>query len=194
MRSEASHPGPHVACVPVLPLVTAERRNDCLSLTALARRALSLRLVAVVISRSLPSKPRSPTALPAFAGKRGRRPQRPGNQPRSHASLEVFPPAIRSRESPAATGSAAIIRQAQERSRFADSLSFRSSRRAIQKPCSIVQKLWTTAVPCGRPRKTKIEFGDGRIIQRRGSMTYGQTTKIFRSLDGSVVQKKKSSG
>ena len=48
---------------------------------------------------------------------RGRRPQRLGSQPRSRACW--IPPAIHPRESPAAAGSAAIIRQAQESSRFA---------------------------------------------------------------------------
>jgi hypothetical protein len=50
--------------------------------------------------------------------KRGR-PQRPGNQSRSRAFL-ICPPAIHPRESPVAAGSAAIIRQAQELSRFAE--------------------------------------------------------------------------
>jgi hypothetical protein len=49
----------------------------------------------------------------------GRRPQRPGNQSRLRAFLEC-PPPIHPRESPAAAGSAAIIRQAQECSRFAE--------------------------------------------------------------------------
>ena len=47
------------------------------------------------------------------------RPQRPGNQSRSRAFL-ICPPAIHPRESPVAAGSAAIIRQAQELSRFAE--------------------------------------------------------------------------
>jgi hypothetical protein len=51
---------------------------------------------------------------------RGRRPQRPGNQFALTRVFWKYPPAIPFRESPAATGSAAIIRQAQERSRFAE--------------------------------------------------------------------------
>jgi len=43
----------------------------------------------------------------------------PGNQSR-YARFWKFPPAIRSRESPAAAGSAAIIRPSQELSRFAE--------------------------------------------------------------------------
>ncbi len=63
---------------------------------------------------------RCPAAFPAPKSRTGRRPQRPGNQSHSRAFLEVFPTAIRFRESPAATGYAAIIRQAQELSRFAE--------------------------------------------------------------------------
>jgi len=62
---------------------------------------------------------RSPAALPARKRTREERPQRPGNQSRS-ARFWKFPPAIRSRESPAAAGSAAIIQQSQELSRFAE--------------------------------------------------------------------------
>jgi hypothetical protein len=32
------------------------------------------------------------------------------------------------------------------------------SRRATQKPSSLVKKLWTTRLPCGSPRKTKNEY------------------------------------
>ena len=64
---------------------------------------------------------RSPAALPARKRTREERPQRPGNQSRSARFWKSFvPTAIRSRESPPATGSAAIIRQAQECSRFAE--------------------------------------------------------------------------
>jgi len=45
----------------------------------------------------------------------------PGLPVALRAFLEVFPSAIHFRELPAATGSAAIIRQDQERSRFAES-------------------------------------------------------------------------
>jgi hypothetical protein len=50
----------------------------------------------------------------------GRRPQRPGCQSRYARFWKFFPSAIRFRELPAATGSAAIIQQDQERSRFAE--------------------------------------------------------------------------
>ena len=61
---------------------------------------------------ALASRPKSASGM-------GRRPQRPGNQSRSRAFL-MCPPAIHPRESPVAAGSAAIIRQAQELSRFAE--------------------------------------------------------------------------
>jgi len=44
----------------------------------------------------------------------------PGQPVRTRARFWKFPPAIRSHESPAAAGSAAIIRQSQELSRFAE--------------------------------------------------------------------------
>jgi hypothetical protein len=72
-----------------------------------------------VILRSPPGNLRR-QRLFLLQGASGGRPQRPGNQSRSHAFLEVFPIRQFPRESPAATGSAAINRQAQERSRFAE--------------------------------------------------------------------------
>jgi hypothetical protein len=92
--------------------------------------------------------------LPLRRAEWGRRPQRPGNQ---FALARRFwvPPAIHSRESPVAAGSAAIIRQAQELSRFAVPLSRGWSRPATQKTCFVVKKLWRTYLPCGSPRKTK---------------------------------------
>ena len=54
---------------------------------------------------ALASRPKSASGM-------GRRPQRPGNQSRSRALLKLSP-AIHPRELPAAAGSAAIIRQAQ---------------------------------------------------------------------------------
>jgi hypothetical protein len=116
MRSEASHLGPHYACVPALPIVTAERRNDCFASQLSRERSAIEASCYLVISRSPPSNSRGQRHL--LKGARGRRPQRPGNQPRSHASW-MFSPRQLSRELPAATGSAAINRRTQERSRFA---------------------------------------------------------------------------
>ena len=78
-----------------------------------------------------------------------------------------FPPAIHPRESPAAAGSAAIIRQAQELSRFAAStLSQIVAHRNTKTRASLVKKLWRTIIPCGRPRKTENEFRDASRVAR----------------------------
>ena len=128
--AEASHLDRIRSWFPALPF-TAWRRNDRFSPTALERSAAFAKASCrFMISRSKDlaitnlQPPRWPAALPAACSKRasagwGRRPQRPGNQSRSRAFLDR-PPAIHPRESPAAAGSAAIIRQAQETSRFAE--------------------------------------------------------------------------
>jgi hypothetical protein len=73
---------------------------------------------------------------------------------RSHASPEC-PPAIHPRESPAAAGPAAIIRQAQKTLTFSlQPLSVTTPPPATQKKPPLVQKLWTKSLPCGNPRKT----------------------------------------
>ena len=66
----------------------------------------------------------------------------PGQPANAHALLEC-PPEIRPRESPAAAGSAAIIRQAQEPHVSLNTLSGTLSRSAIQKAASLVKNLWT---------------------------------------------------
>jgi hypothetical protein len=87
---------------------------------------------------------------PAPRSRMGRRPQRLGNQSRLRA-FSGFPPAIHPRESPAAAGSAAIIRQAQELSRFAaNTLSQIVAPRNRKKRCSCAEtvedrtSLWKT--------------------------------------------------
>lgn len=66
------------------------------------------------------------------------------------------PPAIHPRESPAAAGSAAIIRQAQENSTFLlNPLCARLLRLATGNSPTLVQKLWTMRIPCGKPRKSQ---------------------------------------
>lgn len=82
-------------------------------------------------------------------GAGGGRPQRPGLPVALCAFLEVFPSAIRFRELPAATGSAAIIQQDQERSRFAEStvVQFRvmgnkKFRRVCAEPVDDANSLW----------------------------------------------------
>jgi len=73
----------------------------------------------------------------------------PGNQSRS-ARFWKFPPAIRCRESPAAAGSAAIIRPSQELSRFAaPTLCYfvlpRNTKngRRCEEPVDVETSLWT---------------------------------------------------
>jgi hypothetical protein len=105
----------------LLCLITAWRRNDRFSPTALERSAAfakaSCRFV-ILRSRTCGACGGQRSFLLRRAGGRGGR-NAQGNQSRLRAFLEC-PPAIHPRESPAAAGSAAIIRQAQELSRFAE--------------------------------------------------------------------------
>jgi hypothetical protein len=72
----------------------------------------------------------------------GRRPQCPGNQSRLRTFLDV-PPAIRFRQSPAAAGPTAIIRQAQEITFRCTHSQLESCFVATQKSRVVVKKLWT---------------------------------------------------
>jgi hypothetical protein len=156
MRSEASHPGPHHACVPALPFVTAERRNDCFN------SQLSLESPAVeagcywVISRSH-QQPAGPTALLAPRSK-GEEAATPGQPAALSRVLDVFPPATLSR----IAGCHWLCRN---QSASSGTLTFRCgyfpaywSMRATPKSLSFVQKLWTAGVPCGILRKTENQF------------------------------------
>jgi hypothetical protein len=106
----------------LLCLVTAWWRNDCFSPTALQRSAAFARAgcrFVIVRSRTC-NRCGGQRSCPAPKSRMGGgRPQRPGNQSRSRA-FSGGPPAIHPRESPVAAGSAAIIRRAQELSRFAE--------------------------------------------------------------------------
>ena len=70
-------------------------------------------------------------------------------------ALSGVPPAIHPRESPAAAGSAAIIRKPRNSHVSLQPLSARSSFVATQKESALVKKLWRMSFPCGRRRKTK---------------------------------------
>lgn len=97
---------------------------------------------------------------------RGRRPQSPGNQFRARAQfLEVFPPAIRFRESPAATGLPQSSSKLRNSHVSLHTLSSNFWVRAIQKRTLFVKKLWTMRVPCGSARKTEtlISANSGRV-------------------------------
>ena len=101
-------------------LVTARRRHDCFGPTALHRSAAfaetSCRCVLLRARIRNCCGGQRPFLLRKAS--RGRRPQRPGNQFALARVSGRIPSAILFRESPAATGSAAIG-QAQELSRFA---------------------------------------------------------------------------
>ena len=135
-KTNAARPAtrPHRSWIPAC-LVTAWRRNDRFSPAtpaALSNEEAQPWPKRVAHSSSCDDKGATAAAAsgPCFlldaqlrrskrtTSKRGR-PQRPGNQSRSRAFL-ISPPAIHPRESPVAAGSAAIIRQAQELSRFAE--------------------------------------------------------------------------
>jgi len=79
--------------------------------------------------------------------------RKPG-QPVALTRVSGVSPAIHSRESPAAAGSSAIIRQSQEPHVSLSTISSTSPGLATQKPPAVVQKLWTTRLPCGRTRKS----------------------------------------
>ena len=87
---------------------------------------------------------------------------------RLHA-FPVFPPAIHPRESPAAAGPAAIIRQAQKTLTFSlHPLSVTTPPPAIKNQRPLVQKLWTKSLPCGNPRKTENDSGASRRVIEKG--------------------------
>jgi hypothetical protein len=89
-----------------------------------------------------------PSCSEEQVGERGRNARAASRAMRVSGS---FPPAIRFRELPAATGSAAIIRQGQERSRFTEPtvIQFgapgnRKFRRVCAKPVDDQTSLWKT--------------------------------------------------
>jgi len=94
-----------------------------------------------------------PAAFPAPKSRRGGGRNARATSPRLRA-LSGVPPAIHPRESPAAAGSAAIIRKPRNSHVSLPTLSARSLRLARQKTCAVVKKLWRMRLPCGRPRKT----------------------------------------
>jgi hypothetical protein len=94
--------------------------------------------------------------IPAMERDRGGGRNARATSSRSHA-FPICPPAIHPRESPAAAGPAAIIRQAQKTLTFSlHPLSVRTAPFAIRKHRALVQKLWTKRLPCGNPRKTEL--------------------------------------
>lgn len=159
MRSEASHPGPHQTCVPAPCLRSPRKRcHDCFSLTALERSAAFCRsqLPIRVLTITNPHLLRWPAAFPCFEKQGGEEAATPGQPARARAQfLEVFPPAIRFRESPAATGLPQSSGKLRNSHVSLQSISPTSLRRATKKHCRTVQNLWTIRLPCGQTRKTK---------------------------------------
>jgi hypothetical protein len=91
MRRRASHPAPHRACVPDLPCHRAcgvMILQPATPAEAGATFAEASRRFAIPDLSSEDHEPRAAAAIPAVSG---RRPQRPGNQPRLRAFLEVSP-------------------------------------------------------------------------------------------------------
>ena len=114
-----------------------------------------------------------PAARSAPKSKRGGG-RKPGQPVALSAFLEVSP-AIRSHESPAAAVSAAVIRPSQKPHVSLNPLSVRLPLTATQKAPQIVQKLWTSELPCGSQRKSKIKSLAGRdLAQVFQSLARGQ--------------------
>ena len=122
MRSRASHPGPHLSCVPDLPLSPQTRRHDCFSRTAPARGCCICRSQLPICYLAMANLQLCGGQRPVLLLRRakGEEAATPGQPVAQSAFLEVFPPVIHSRESPVTASSAAIIRSSQELSRFAE--------------------------------------------------------------------------
>jgi hypothetical protein len=160
MRSGASHPGPHLSCVPDLPLSPRRRRHERFSPITPAQASASFAEAQLQTSHFAMTDPQLcgwPAAcLLLRRATRGRRPQCPGNQSRS-ARFWKFPPAIHSRELPVTADSAAITWPVRNSHVSLITLSVRLLQPATQKALAIVQKLWTSRLPCGSHWKSKTE-------------------------------------
>jgi len=149
-------PEPHCTWISCSASVTAERRNDRFDPTALARSAAFAEAGCRSVTLPPPTCNRCGCQQPVPARQEGEEAATPGQPVSRLRAFPECPPAVHSRESPVVAGSAAVIQQAQERPRFAEPNSPADRRRPQQeKSTTLVQKLWTTSLPCGRPRKTK---------------------------------------
>lgn len=159
MRSGASHPRPHWPWIPALPCHRASGAVTCSSLATLRRSPRrSEACCRFAISRSLiRNHCDKPLAFLLQRAGRGKRPQRPRTTSRADALFWMIPAAILSRKPP----SAAALPQSSGKLRNShvslETLSSTSSRAAIQKPASLVKKLWTMCLPCGSSWKTNTE-------------------------------------
>jgi len=156
MRSEGQPPADRIVRVFLTCLSPRRRRNDRFSPTAPARGAALAEAscrIAILRSRFATRRGQRPVFLLRRAT-RGRRPQRPGNQSR-RARFWKFPPAIHFRESPVIASSPLSFGPVRNFHVSLNTLSVTLLLTASQKPLPIVQKLWTSRLPCGRPRKSK---------------------------------------
>ena len=140
-RPGASRPGPHCSCVPDLPLSPRMRCNEDFHRQRPPKRVPCLRsLVASPPPRDGDSQPyggQQPFLCSAEQKRRG------GRKSRKRVAFGLSP-----------AGSAAIIRPAKNFHVWLDTLSVTSGHAAIPKTAGTVQKLWTTRLPCGSPRKS----------------------------------------
>lgn len=160
MRSRASHPGPHCSWIPALPL-----SPQCGAMTASARqhpKAAPYRPRPVADSSSRDHE--STTAAVARSvsrseeqdGEEAATPGQPVALSRVSGSFSPRPFSFKNRRLPLALPqSSGKLRNSHV---SLNPLLSRLSRRATQKPSSLVKKLWTTRLPCGSPRKTKNEY------------------------------------
>ena len=122
MRSRASHPGPHLSCVPDLPLSPQRRRHDRFNPTTPASGCCTCRSQLPIRYLAMANLQPCGGQRPVFCseeqqGGGGRKARATSRAERVSGS---FPPVTPSRESPVTTSSAAFIRPSQELSRFAE--------------------------------------------------------------------------
>jgi len=158
---QASHPDRIGRGFLLLPFVTARRRNDCFSPTALPlSRSEECRIcqkpVALRRSRDRAAQLlRWPAALPVLSNRRGEEAAMPGQPARAHARFWDVPRRltfVNHRLPLALPQSSGQFRNAHV---SLNPLSVKLLRVAIQKTVSVVKKLWRMRVPCGGMRKTK---------------------------------------
>jgi hypothetical protein len=132
-------------------LVTAERRNDCLSATALFRKPCRLKPVVLVISRST-SATRGANGTSCFVeqGGRGRNARATS---RAFTRLWMFSPQQLLSESPARHWLCRNQRQTQERSRFAGATLTQFMPRSNTKTAPICEETVDDATSLWKPEE-----------------------------------------
>jgi len=167
-------PEPHLHVESLVCLLTAGRRNDRFSPTALTRSAA----FAEASCRSVTSRSRArnhsggqqPCPAPLGAAREGR-PQRPGNQFRARARFRNVPPALHPRKIAGCRWLCRSHSAGSGRPTFCCRLLSPSSLpAATEKPCTLVHNLWTTGLPCGIPRENP-----GEIVGKKKVIHHGDT-------------------